>query len=195
MQPASPQQKDAGAGPHFVRPQLQALYLNMKNITKQEETLIFQRLPDLVELLYEGESSHYSHSSISTFDHWLTREEADQIFCSEKHVVKQRQQKFENFMTSIFLHTPIYCSRFRRSRKNKLSIKRVTTLEKLNQKCCFHTLSEDSGEVFQFLIPEFSTVYTHGYDWTAHIQYSNAKEASLLKPIAEKSGLFWLNPQ
>ena len=167
----------------------------MKNITKQEEKLIFQKLPDLVGFLYEGESTCYSHSSISIFDHWLTREEVDQIFCSEKQMVKQRQQKFESFISSIFLHTPIYCTRFRRSRKNKLSIKRVTSLETLNKKCQFHRLSEDSGEVFQFLIPKYSTVYSHGYDWTAQIQYSDIKEASLLKPIAEKSGLFWLNPK
>jgi hypothetical protein len=163
------------------------------NITDEENTVIHTTFPDLVNLLYEWESERYNVSFVSIFDHWLEREECYRIFEDNPDEIRNRQNKFMKLICSLYQSTPIYTARFRRNRKDKLSIKRIKSAEVLAKKCKFHLLDEDYGQVFRFIIPEFSIVYTQGNDWTHSVNYSDDKKVKRFKEYIESFDLYWLN--
>ena len=155
--------------------------------------MISSTFPRLGTLLYEGECTGYERSFVSIFDHWLPRSEVDKIFTKEVNEISSRQNKFKDFVDHLYATTPIYAGRFRRNRRDKLSIKKLASRTALHKKCQFHKITEDYGDVFQLIIPEYSVVYTQNYDWTHIVDYTDSSKAQEFSSIAEMFGLNWLN--
>jgi hypothetical protein len=162
------------------------------NITEAESHKIHASFPNLADLLYEGEDDAYTRAFACVFDHWLERDECYKIFPTDPDEIKYRQNKFMKLISHLYEITPIYTARFRRHRKNKLSIKKVKNSEVLSKKCQFHLLNEDYGEKFRFIIPEFSVVYTQSYDWTHLIDYYDNDKGKEFRRIIEEFELHWL---
>jgi hypothetical protein len=162
------------------------------NITDEERLVIKSKLPNLDELLFEGESKTYERGFVSTLEHWTVGEEVDEIFPIDPIEISDRQHKFKNLINHLYESTPIYTARFRRDRRNNLSIKKIRNSEILNKKCQFHMLNEDYGDVFRFILPEYSLVYTQNYDWTHLIDYCNKEQCKSFRNLIEKFGLNWL---
>lgn len=163
------------------------------NISESEKSVIRSKLPDLEDLLYKDECSIYERSFVSVFDHWLDGEEFYDIFEASPEEVKERKEKFKALIHHLYNSTPIYTARFRRNRKNSLSIKKIKDLETLDKKCKFHILNEDFGNVFQFLIPEYSLIYTQYFDWTHLIDYRDERELEQFNQILCQFGLYHLD--
>ncbi len=162
------------------------------NISENEKMVIRSQLPDLEEILYEGESRFYKRSFVSIFDHWLSREEFNDIFIANPEEIEERRKKFKDLIHHLYSSTPIYITRFRRDRKNSLSINRVKDIETLDKKCKFQLLNEDYGGVFRFLMPEYSLIYTQGFDWTHLIEYSDEEGLKRFKQVVCQFGLYQL---
>ena len=79
------------------------------NISENEKANIRFKLPDLENLLYEGESYSYKRSFVSVFDHWVSGEESCRIFSASPEEAKERKGKFKAFVTSsLQLNSDIY---------------------------------------------------------------------------------------
>lgn len=162
------------------------------NITEEERLVINSKLPNLDELLFEGESEDYGRGFVSSLEHWTIGEDVDEIFPIDPMEIKNRQNNFSALINYLYESTPIYTARFRRDRKNNLSVKKIRNAEILNKKCKFHMLNEDYGNVFRFIIPEYSLVYTQNFDWTHLIDYYNKEQCKLFRNLIERFGLHWL---
>ena len=162
------------------------------NITADEKFTIGSAFPHLTELLYEGESAAYTRSFVSVFDHWLLDDEVSQIYPTDRVEIAARQNKFKNLVTHIHKVTPIYTARFRRGRKDKLSIKRVVSERALQNKCKFHLTNELYGDVFKFLIPELSVIYTQYHDWTHMVDFIDSNNVQEFRSLVEHFELNWL---
>ena len=162
------------------------------NITDEERLVIKSKLPNLDELLFEGESETYDRGFVSTLEHWIEGENVDELFPIDPIEISNRQNKFKNLINHLYESTPIYTARFRRGRRNNLSFKKIRNSEILNKKCKFQLLNEDYGDVFRFIVPEYSLVYTQNYDWTHLIDYYNKEQCKSFRNIIKNFGLHWL---
>lgn len=163
------------------------------NITEDEEIEIHANLPDLVNHLYDGKSEAYTLAFTCVFDHWLEGEEFYRIFEADAIEVKERQNKFKALIHHLYESTPIYTARFRRNRKDSLSIKKIRNSKILDKKCRFHILNEDFGEQFKFIIPEYSLIYTQYFDWTHLTEYCNDEKYKKFRMLAKKFDLHCLD--
>ncbi len=162
------------------------------NITEEERLVIYSKFPNLEELLFEGECEVYERGFVSSLEYWTTGKDVAEIFPIDPIEIKKRQNKFKNIINYLYESTPIYTARFRRDRKSNLSIKKIKNSEILNKKCKFHMLNEDNGNVFRFIIPEYSLVYTQNFDWTHLIDYNNTEQCKSFRNLIERFGLHWL---
>jgi len=55
--------------------------------------------------------------------------------------------------------------------------------------CEFDELTEDRGERYTLLIPEYSAVYQEGYDWYNNLWYRDSEKVKILIELANKHGL------
>ncbi len=160
------------------------------NISKGELEKIRKTFPDLTDILYEGESPAYERCCVSVFDHVLSEDEVELIYPESLLEISCRQDKFRSLVQGLFESTPIYTWKFRRNRKNKLSIKKPRSYISFMRKCRFTELTEQYGDVFSFIIPEYSLIYTQNYDWTHIVESLDLKKLDSFKEKVKEAGLF-----
>jgi hypothetical protein len=158
------------------------------NIPKLELKRINQRLPELQKLIEEDDSfierGIYKKIFICVFDHWLTREEAENQIFIDKDIeeLKSRRQKFKNFIEDIYNQTEFYTWKYKRH--YRFHIQKPTSIKDVFRKCDFENLWSQSGQRYSFLLPEYSAVYSEEWDWTNIIWYINKEQ---IKPLLEKA--------
>ncbi len=162
------------------------------NISKNELRKINQKLPNVKKLIERDdtfiESGTYKKIFISIFDHWLSFDEADQMCVDEDLVeLKNRREKFRNFIVEINNKTELYSWKYKRH--YRFHIQKPVTLKDVLRKCDFDNLWSQSGQRYSFLIPEYSAVYAEEWDWTNIIWFTERKKIEPLLDIAKKVGL------
>lgn len=160
------------------------------NISKGELEQISMIFPDLTNILYEGESNVYERYCVSVFDHVLSEDEVGLIYPEDNSEINSRQEKFKCLIQGLYESTPIYTWKFRRNRKNKLSIKKPRSYTSFIRKCHFNELTEQYGDVFSFIIPEYSLIYTQYYDWTHIVESLEENKLNLFKEKVKEAGLY-----
>jgi hypothetical protein len=161
------------------------------NITTEETKSIRSQLPGLKQLLLEGESCAYEECFISIFDHNLSREETHLIFKKDDfEELKKRQLLFQSFAEDLFQQTTIYYWRLKN--KNRVHIKKFKNYQDLKNKCKFDTITEDHGENYGFIIPEYSAIYEQYWDWTNRLWFADPSKIKPILELAKKNQLYRL---
>ena len=166
------------------------------NILEIELKRINKRLPELKRLIEEDdsfiESGIYKKIFICVFDHWLSKEEAEnKIFIDEdSEELKNRRQKFKSFIESVYNQTELY--KWRYKRHYRFHIQKPTSLKDVIRKCDFENLWSQSGRRYSFLLPEYSAVYAEEWDWTNIIWYTDREKIEPLLKEAKNIGLYIL---
>jgi hypothetical protein len=159
--------------------------------SKEERKSIKSKLPSLGRLLLDGESDHYHEISISIFDHYLPREETHFIFKKDDpQELKTRQSLFKLFAGKLSQQTSIYYWRIKN--KERVHIKKFQNLQDFERKCKFDTITEDHGEVYGFIIPEYSAVYEQYWDWTNRLWFTDKSKIKAILELVKKTKLYSL---
>ncbi len=166
------------------------------NISDTEFKSIKKKLPDLNKILKEDElyieKGVYNKIFISVFDHWLTRNEADEmIFIDDDYKeLISRREKFQRFVDELFQSTSIYFWKYKRN--YRVFIKKPLTNNDLIRKCDFNNLYSQRGRHYSLILPEFSAIYNEEWDWTNILWYKDFEKIKPVLEIAKKVGLYIL---
>jgi len=165
----------------------------ISNISATELKAIIKSLPDFRKVLEEEESyiknGNYKKIFISVFDHWLTKEEAeDLIFIDDnKKELNNRRAKFEKVIEELYKSTDTYLWKYKRN--YRIFIKKPLNYNDLLRKCDFNSLSSQRGKQYSLILPEYSAIYNEEWDWTNIVWYTDEDKIEPLVEIARKSGL------
>jgi len=165
----------------------------ISNISKEELKEIKRNLPDYKKIIEQEdsfiESGKYKKIFISVFDHWLTNEEASEmIFVDEKlDELKARREKFKLVAEELYKITNIYFWKYKRD--YRMILKKPMNYKDVLRKCDFDNLWSQSGKRYDFILPEFSAIYSEEWDWTNIIWYTDEEKIIPILNIAEKAGL------
>jgi len=165
----------------------------ISNISKEELKVIKRNLPDYKKIIEQEdsfiESGKYKKIFISVFDHWLTNEEASEmIFVDEKlDELKERREKFKLVAEELYKITNIYFWKYKRD--YRMILKKPMNYKDVLRKCDFDNLWSQSGKRYDFILPEFSAIYSEEWDWTNIIWYTDEEKIIPILNIAKKAGL------
>lgn len=165
----------------------------ISNISDKELKSIKKSLPGFRKVLEEDESfienGIYKKIFISVFDHWLTKDEADNLIFidNDKNELKRRREKFEKVIEGLYKSTETYLWKYKRN--YRVFIKKPLTYNDLLKKCDFNNLWSQSGRRYSLILPEFSAIYNEEWDWTNIIWYTDEMKIGPIIEIAEKTGL------
>jgi hypothetical protein len=154
---------------------------------------IKRQLPYLNKLFEEEDENikldeKYKECAICIFKDWLSEEDAHLVFTEDINEIKSRRKKFKSFVKSLFESTDIFILTKMHSKKGSY-IYKPSDLNYLMKMCEFDKLTEDRGEQYTLLIPEYSAIYRESYDWTNILYYRDWTKAEALTELANKHGL------
>ena len=162
-------------------------------LSKKEKKIIKSHLPELKNLILNGENENYKNCFVSIFDHWLTREETSLIFQkTDTNELKKRQRFFQNFAEQLYHKTSIYYWKLKN--KDRIHIKKFRDFNHFKDKCKFTTITEDHGEVYGFIIPEYSAVYKQYWDWTNQLWHLEESKITPILKLIKENRLYKLDP-
>lgn len=159
----------------------------MKKLSENEIIEIKRSLPNIKKQL-TGEDQTYKN--LSVFNKWLNRDECEQIFTSDKYLIEQRRKNLENTIYDIFHSTNVYLWRFKRH--NRISFYKPKNIKHLLNICQIQNQTQQHGERYEILLPEFSAIYSEGWDWTNTIWYTDIEKIKPLLEIIKNTGLYIL---
>ena len=165
----------------------------MSNISKAELKEIKQNLPDYKKIIEQEDSfienGKYKKIFISVFDHWLSNEEAGELIFVDENLneLKARRKKFKMVAEELHKATDIYFWKYKRN--YRIVLKKPMNYKDVLRKCDFENLWSQSGKRYDFILPEFSAIYSEEWDWTNIIWYTDEKKIIPILKIAEKAGL------
>lgn len=165
----------------------------ISNISDKELKSIKKRLPNFRKVLEEDESfienGIYKKIFISVFDHWLTKDETDNLIFidNDKNELKRRREKFEKVIEGLYKSTETYLWKYKRN--YRVFIQKPLIYNDLLKKCDFNNLWSQSGRRYSLILPEFSAIYNEEWDWTNIIWYTDEIKIEPIIEIAEKAGL------
>lgn len=113
----------------------------ISNISDKELKSIKKSLPGFRKVLEEDESfienGIYKKIFISVFDHWLTKDEADNLIFidNDKNELKRRREKFEKVIEGLYKSTETYLWKYKRN--YRVFIQKPLTYNDLLNKCDF----------------------------------------------------------
>ena len=165
----------------------------MSNISKAELKEIKRNLPDYKKLIEQEdsfiESGKYKKIFISVFDHWLTNEEASEMIFVDENLdeLKARRKKFKLVAEELYKTTDIYF--WKNKRNYRMVLKKPMSYKDVLRKCDFDNLWSKRRKRYDFILPEFSAIYSEEWDWTNIIWYTDEEKIVPILNIAENAGL------
>ena len=172
----------------------------MKKINLKIETFPLIHTDELLEEITE--KRYYDCFTLSTFDHWLTDEEAKEgiVFYSKKMTKEQEKtyQQFESKYIKSFieLYNSYNIVAFYADYSKENPIISYFTFSNISEfeNICINSLHEK--ELFKLCIPDIGIIIEGGYDLTNLVFYKKELEVVELNKIQTiflKNGLFVLN--
>lgn len=160
-------------------------------ISQKEVIYIRKNLPSLEHVLLDDDSSDYNVIAISIFDHWLSKEEMNQIYISDQKVVAHRREKFEQLVQQMFSNTSVFS--FRLKKRKKLFFTKSSMTNDFRKRCNFDKMTEETGYNYALLLPELSAIYISGFDWTNKLLYLDRSKIENIISITESIGLYTID--
>lgn len=163
------------------------------NLSRSEVSNLKKMLPQYKRLLDEDEQiikKYYNQVAICIFDHWLERDEINLIFTKDKEEINSRRMKLESFITKLYSLTDVYFWRYKRHYRPH--VYKPRSLHDVLKYCNFDDLTEDRGESYNLVLPDFSAVYSESFDWTNRLLYQDRTKISPILELADEVGLYKL---
>lgn len=161
----------------------------MKKLTHNELREIRTGLPDLRKLL-SGDGKNFNIICVSVFDKWLTEDECEQIYTTDKNIILDRRKRLENVIIELNNLTNVYL--WRNKRHNRISFYQPSSINHLLKVCDISNQTWQSGHRYDILLPEFSAIYAEEWDWTNIIWYKDFEKIKPLLGVIKKTGLYVL---
>ena len=168
-----------------------------KNKMKKIESLIVKNLNKKSPFLDQCLSAEndkiqdygYRAFSISVFDHWLSRKEANTELClfhGAKHESRcqRRLTLFSELAKEAYIHHS-------NKRHGSLFLSFHSELER----CNLYRKSVFEEQLIDLCIPLYGIVLSGGYDYTDHIYYRNESDVDRVKELVKNEGLHCLEWQ
>jgi hypothetical protein len=136
---------------------------------------------------------HLKLFSVTVFDHWLTRDEANELLENvppeEQQIRTARQAKFCALLVA---GTPVLSFAFRRRAHDRTIFREFTSSEALTKYCTPNGGKTLRHRHFQVVLPKLSCAFFEGWDDTHHFYVNKATSIDLIYQWAEQCGLYIL---
>lgn len=133
------------------------------------------------------------HLSVTVFDHWLTRDEANELLENvppeEQRIRTARQAKFCALLVA---RTPVLSFAFRRRAHDRTIFREFTSSEALSKYCTPNGGKTLRHRHFHVVLPELSCAFFEGWDDTHHFYFDSTTSIDLIHQWAEQCGLYLL---
>ena len=159
------------------------------NVSKQRQKDLEVQFPNLINLAQVNETKEYTYLAVSIFDHWLTREESEDLLCNlEADEIERRAEVFDKFNQLLSEKTEVLTFRFRGINGDKPKFKSFVS----HQVQSSYLRQTDTG-MYQAVLPELKAVYFEGFDDTNVFYLKDLSVKSLIESCAIKVGLHCLD--
>ena len=159
-------------------------------VAPEELKKLKKSFPEVNRLLEIGESNNlYSSLAVSTFDHWLSRDEAEVLFdISEEEQLQRNEDHFE-FCKLLFKNTEVYDLRYKKRRNKEHHIfRKFTNFESFEKR-----VDNDSwfhGFSFYILaLPKYEAIYHQNYDDTQILYYRDRDKLTEFMELVKKANI------
>ncbi len=141
----------------------------------------------------DGLPSHLKCISVSVFDHWLTRDEANELLENvppeEQRIRTARQAKFCALLVA---GTPALAFAFRRRARDRTTFREFISSEALSKYCTPSGGKTLRHRHFQIVLPELGCAFFEGWDDTHHFFFNDPSSVDLIRQWAGQCGLYLL---
>jgi hypothetical protein len=140
-------------------------------------------------LLHEEERKSYFSLAVSTFDHWLTRDEAEVLFdISEEEQIKRNTGHFK-FCELLYKETTVYDIKCKKRRKkNHHHFRKFSNYSSFKKR-----VDNDSyfqGHNFYMLaLPDYEAIYHQHYDDTQILYFRNPEKIKPFRELVKQTNL------
>ena len=163
---------------------------NYRNLAESEQIKLRGQFSDLLKLALSEDTPNYHYLAVNVFDHWLSRDEANQLF---ENVPAQEQSRRNNalytFSKKLASEADVisykFCGRWSSS-KPKF---RTFASEKVKLEYLVPALTKTSGSFFKVVIPDFSMVYVESWDDTNVMYLRDVSIKGRLMILAKECGV------
>lgn len=131
--------------------------------------------------------------AISVFDHWLSRDEANQLLENvPREVQAGRDARHAEFCALVVAKTPVLSFAFRGRRNDRTVFREFISAEALARYCMPHGGPTLRHHKFRVFLPELGCAFFEGWDDTHHFYSKNAVSLSAIQGWAKQCGLYVL---
>jgi hypothetical protein len=128
--------------------------------------------------------------SVSVFDHWLTREEANTLLEGVSPQEQQRRNSLHAaFCSRLASETEVLSFTFRRRKKDRLVFRRFASPATLSSYLRPNGGGTLGHRQFHVVLPQLGCAYYESWDDTNHFYFSVNTDMSLVSQLANECGL------
>lgn len=131
--------------------------------------------------------------AITVFDHWLSRNEADELLENvppDEQV--DRDARHAKFCALLVAETPVLSFRLSRRKHDRAIFRRFTSPEALYEYCTPNGGQTFGHRQFQVVLPELGCVFFESWDDTHHFYFTNSAALGPIYKWAGQCGLHLL---
>ncbi|MFC3152324.1 hypothetical protein ACFOEK_14920 [Litoribrevibacter euphylliae] len=163
-----------------------------RNLPRPKQTEINRIFPDLQEAIERHEG--YTYIGITVFDHWLSRDEANQLLENvPEDEQKRRNQLLYNFSKKLLSEAEVLNFKFiGKWTKAKPLFRKFTS-----QEAALEYLNPAAGNnhkrFFEVVLPELKIIFMEGWDDTNIMYLKDASVKPLIQQWAKEAGVYCLD--
>lgn len=167
----------------------------LRNLQRNRQAELRRQYPWLkaVALDEQNRSGDVKGMSITVFDHWLTRAEANKLLENvppEEQII--RRARHARFCALLVTGTPVLSFAFRRRAHDRTTFREFTSPDSLSKYCTPNGGQTLRHRHFQVVLPELGCAFFEGWDDTHHFYFNNSGSIGLIHEWAERCGLYLL---
>ncbi len=161
-----------------------------RNVSFEKQIELQNQFSAIDELFDDYNKFGYKNASISVYDHWLTREEAEEQLDKISDALQIKHNiKLHSFCCNLTNEVTSYLVKFKGRYKNKVVFKEF--LSSSGREKSIIPLEYNYGDKWRFVIvfPSLNLVYFEGCDFTHHFYYRDKSGFKVIENIAKQSGV------
>lgn len=140
--------------------------------------------------VHENSDAKAQILSVSIFDRWLSREEANALLESvSPHEQQRRDSLHAAFCARIVEETEVLSFTFRRMKQDRLVFRRFTSSSALSGYLTPNGGATLGHRQFHVVLPELRCAYYESWDDTNHLYFAEGTDMSLITQWATACGL------
>ncbi len=168
----------------------------LRNLPPARQTALRRDFPWLRAVAWDETPlpSNLKSMSITVFDHWLSREEANRLLENVPPDEQlDRQARHAKFCALLTAQTQVLSFAFRRHAKNRSVFREFTSAQALTAYYTPHGGPSLRHRMFQVVLPELQCAFFEGWDDTHHFFYTQPAGIDRIREWASWCGLYVLD--